>query len=1313
MRTLFFLICLTPFSAFCGDKNEPVYFTENRGQIHDQHSNARHDVLFAGSCANGMFYLRENGISYQLYKNYNAGQTATRPLKQYKDAKEGITLSKVSIYRLDITWKGAEKADRVEATGARSEFTRFYNGSVPRGTEEVRSFNGVKYTGIYAGIDVVYSGHSGLKYDFIVQAGADPEQIQLVVAGADAISIEADGSLRIETPLGDVHEAAPVAFQGERKVAVKWRFAGNTLSFDIGTYDRSSTLVIDPAVRVWGSYFGGAGEDHSNSCVADGSGNIYIAGWTTTTGTVLATTGAHSATMAGSYDAFLAKFDANGQRVWATYYGGDQTDIANGCALDLNGNIYIAGGSASAGSVVTTSGAFQTSFVGGEEALLVKFNSSGVRIWATFYGHDYSERANSVSTDKFGNVFLFGTTSSTASAFVTSGAHQTSNGGGSTDAFLVKFSPTGARRWATYYGGSGTESGNSCAADTLGNVFIAGVTVSSNTAAIATSNGHQTSMVHFAYEDAFLAKLDSTGVRQWGTYYGNYYQDGAYACTVDPAGDVYLSGYTTTWTNNPMGTPGSHQPTHSAGSGFWDGFLAKFSTNGTRIWSTYYGGSGDDSGTAIDTDAQGNVFLAGNTVANTTTLIATPGSHQSFFAGSEDAYFAKFNSAGVRQWGTYYGGTAVDNAHDVSVNKFGSIFLTGRSIGSNTWQAVATSSVFQSSNPNWWTFDGFVVKFDECTPGIVANVTPTSALTRCGPGTTTLSVSSTTTTYWYTSVSGGSAFATGTSIVTSTLSPGTHSYYVESPGTCTFATMRQLIAVQVHTLPVVSVNSGSICQGESFTIVPTGASTYSFSGGTAVVAPMTNTTYTVTGFSSTGCSAAATVSVNVAPSPTLSISASNHTICAGTILVLSSSGADTYSWSIGGNAPAITHTPGVSTTYSVSGTNTLNGCSSSVSIHIHVDPSPTVSVVGSSSVCAGHSATLIASGADSYIWNTNAVGATVIVVPTTTTTYMVIGTNSLGCTHLTSFTVASAPLPALGISGSTTICLGSTATWVATGAQTFTWSTLQTTPTVTLSPQVTTVYSLQGTAANGCTAMAISMLGVFPPPVVAVVPHHPAACTDEFFVLTASGAFTYTWSHGIQNGMPFKPGTPGTFVYTVTGTDANGCTDQDVTTLIVELTPTVTISSSAPTLCVGSVAILQATGATTYIWMTSETSPTIQVAPAITSTYAVIGTETNGCSDVAEIGVVVSACAGIEESELAGHGIKIWPNPVAGELHIYSISKGNCRIMDLHGRVLLVKELNEGENVVNLDKFAEGIYFVEIVGRKKQLTTKTIIDKKQ
>jgi hypothetical protein len=226
-------------------------------------------------------------------------------------------------------------------------------------------------------------------------------------------------------------------------------------------------------VRQWGTYYGGTGEENYSSCSADGNGNVYLSGITTSTSGIAS--GGHQDTYGGGgTDGFLVKFSTAGVHQWSTYYGGSALDEAWSCSVDGSGNVYLGGWTLSSSGIA--SGGHKNS-PDGLDAFLAKFSTTGVRQWATYYGGAAGDAGYATATDGSGNAYLSGWTKSTT-LIASSGAHQTSYGGGSEDAFLVKFNSSGVRQWATYYGGTGTDHGYGISADASGNVYLSGLTKS-------------------------------------------------------------------------------------------------------------------------------------------------------------------------------------------------------------------------------------------------------------------------------------------------------------------------------------------------------------------------------------------------------------------------------------------------------------------------------------------------------------------------------------------------------------------------------------------------------------------------------------------------------------------------------------------------------------------------------------------------------------------------------------------------------------------------------------------------------------------
>jgi hypothetical protein len=667
---------------------QSLRFEENKGQVYELGTeNPAHYVKFSLQNKAAKVFLLNAGLAYQFeHMHYPSDYVHADRTMSHEEREKNEVLRKdirLETYRMDMKLLGANPNAVISKEGSSADFVNFYN----RNVLEVRSFIKVTYHNIYPNIDwVLYTNDEGIKYDFVVRPGGNPKHIKLQITDAEKITLNPDGSLSLINRMGEITEKAPVSFQENQSINTSFSLTANILSFNLSQYNPSKTLTIDPSL-IWATYYGGTGVDEATSCATDASGNVYLAGNTRSNASIAS--GGHQNTRNSVYEAFLVKFNASGTRQWATYYGGTGDDYGVSCATDTMGNVYLAGNTYSDASI--SSGGHQNARGGGQDAFLVKFNASGTRQWATYYGGTSSDIGYACATDASGNIYLAGSTFSSAS--IASGGHQntiSTNG----DAFLVKFNTSGTRQWATYYGGTSEEWGY-CATDASGNVYIAGTT--SSNASIA-SGGHQ--IARGGSRDAFLVKFNPSGVRQWATYYGGTGDDQSLFCAADVSGNIYLAGRTNS--NDSIAFNG-HQ--NIFGRGSLDGFLVKFNTSGVRQWATYYGGLGWDEIRSCATDTLGNVYAAGYTTSNAS--ISSGGHQNSFGEGAYNGFLVKFNASGKRSWATYYGATTHSGqANSCATDSSGNVYLAGLTF--------STTSIASGGHQNTYggSTDAYLAKFN-------------------------------------------------------------------------------------------------------------------------------------------------------------------------------------------------------------------------------------------------------------------------------------------------------------------------------------------------------------------------------------------------------------------------------------------------------------------------------------------------------------------------------------------------------------------------------------------------------------------------
>lgn len=486
----------------------------------------------------------------------------------------------------------------------------------------------------------------------------------------------------------------------------------------------------------------------------------------------------------------------------------------------------------------------------------------------------------------------------------------------------------------------------------------------------------------------------------------------------------------------------------------------------------------------------------------------------------------------------------------------------------------------------------------QLTPSITVTPNPTitvSNQTICPTQTVILTASGTTTYSWN----------SGPTTNTISVSPGSSTIYTVI-GTSSLCTNSQTVSVNIASPPSVSVTSSSICSGTSATLIASGATNYTWSPNgqttaTIVVNPNANTTYTILGSDGT-CTNTATATVSVTSTPTLIVN--SVTICPSQTTTLTVTGAANYTWSPG-NIIGSTYTisPVSNTVVSVIGAD--GTCSSSATATITIGTGISISV-NNPTICAGQTASLTASGATSYTWNTGPNTNTLNITPVNTTTYAVSGTSG-ACSGSNTATVTVVSVPSVSVTNAS-ICSGSSATLTASGASNYTWTPNgQTTASIIENPNATTIYTTTGS--NGiCTNTTTATVSVTSTPTLVV--SSSTICPTQTATLTASGANTYTWNPGNVSGNTYTISPSSNTLITIDG--ANGtCTSSTTATITIGSGLSITVNS--PTICAGETAILTANGAASYTWSNGPTTNTISVSPTNTTTYIVTGA-TGACT---------------------------------------------------------------------------------------------------
>ncbi len=514
------------------------------------------------------------------------------------------------------------------------------------------------------------------------------------------------------------------------------------------------------------------------------------------------------------------------------------------------------------------------------------------------------------------------------------------------------------------------------------------------------------------------------------------------------------------------------------------------------------------------------------------------------------------------------------------------------------------------------------------------------------------------------------------------------------------------VTVSVNPSPTVSIitTTTPVCAGTQVTLSTTGASTVNWSNnatGTLItVTPAQTTTYVATAiWAANSCTSSATQVITVVPLPIVSISGA-AAICAGQSATLTASGASSYAWNTGPVSSVIVVSPLAGTLYSVTGTASAGNCSATASHSLAVNPNPTLVTSPSSTlICSGYPLQLSVSGAASYSWSNGTTGPVAIVIPFSAQAYSVVGYNFPSfCTSTAVINVSVMPGPTLSISGAAPVCPGQSLTLAAQGASSYTWFPGGITSSIAVSPQTSTSYTVAGTnSANSCTSAATAFVQVNQPPAVSII-GQADICTGETIQLVAIGANNFSWSTGsAQGGIGVSPTL--TSVYSVTGTAVTGCTNSATHKVQVHTVPVITIIADPSTnFCRGETVILTASADSiqSFVWSTGALTHSIAVTPVSTTEYSIVVTHsTTGCKASTSIMLFSDLCTGLSDPPDA-MTVSVYPNPFADQFTIQNPFGTTLiyTIRDVTGRIVRSGTLPAGTQHLNMQEQSKGIYYL-------------------
>lgn len=684
-------------------------FEENKGQVLGQDSA---QVKFFYKQGNLTMFLMNGRLAYQFEQWHYPQDSISEPdRRRWKSDEEEYRAHeayqkkiKRETYRMDIELVGANKNSEIITEGKSHDYIQYYTHDAL----DVHAYQKITYKNIYPNIDwVIYidNRHAALvsasfavsnsqliKYDFIIHPGADPSLIKLRTHWVEDLNIKPDGSLTFVNRMGSITENPPISFQDEKEIATQFKRDGNTLSFHLGAYDKSQTLVLDPSIA-WSTYYGGTPKEMFSRCVVDTIGHIYAGG--ITYGSTMITAGAHQTVYGGNqFDAFIVKFNSEGKRLWATYYGGNQFETLTSLLVNNSNELYIIGNTNSTNNIATT-GSHSPTNVSGNAAFFVKFKSSGVREWGTYCNY---ARFLNAAIDLNGDVICIGNTvinTGNGPAEIIGTAHQ-SVFGGKVDGYITKYNANGIPIWSSYYGGARSDELKYCALDKNNKIYAVGTTNSENNISY---NGYQNTKAQSDYNtafalhgdsfntDHFIVKFSSGGAREWASYYGdsNFVSapySGIY-CTTDIEDNVYVS-----FTEIAASTSLLSNDFLYTVKGILQGdriVLLKLNSDGTRAWSRF----------CLDTISvpfwlrqsvmwttgvlglNDSLILVSGNSRKGSTLKTTGGGWQDSIVESVDCFLQAYDKNGNEIWGSFWGGQGYELLQQVGLGKKSELILVG------------------------------------------------------------------------------------------------------------------------------------------------------------------------------------------------------------------------------------------------------------------------------------------------------------------------------------------------------------------------------------------------------------------------------------------------------------------------------------------------------------------------------------------------------------------------------------------------------------------------------------------------------------
>ncbi len=1045
-------------------------FEKNLGQIANEKGEVQSDVQFKARVGNAHVYFYDDHISYYFKKKSDLKHLKGLDIESmsYAEIDRMYGQDTTWFYRLDLEFVGG-KANRIDGSDQLKHHANYFLSHCPNGISDVPFYQELVYHNVYNNVDYRFQINSdGLKYDIHAKKNADLNQIKFRYNGHKGLKLE-NNQLLMKSPFGDMVEELPASYvlssdaspfminsknsmdSENEPIKIEYQLSDDGVISFFSEEDINSAILIDPKL-IWSSYY--IYEDASFGQEMDAAAGQVVNVSTTADNVMPTLDPGGSAYFQGSPnqpsgmdpDLRILQFTEAGALQWATYYGGELIEYARG-GVEINpanGDIFIAAASNSLSFPTQDMGGgawFENTNVTGEQQIvLLRFNSSGVRQWSTYFNANLAASAFDVALSATGELYVVGDNGS--GGFIPTqtqvGAYnqstQSPNDPVDSDGIILSFDPNGVFQWGTYFGNDDVgipinESFKKVEITPNGKIYIAGtVDGAGGTTILQDAGGFYDAGQHGGL-DLMMVRFGSTGTLEWSSYMGGSgNESNVYGLSADDDNNIYVSAVSGS-AAFPTMDPGNGAYFNNTLSGIQSATLTKFNDNTDMIWSTYIGSSNIEFNSPMEVSENNKVYFACYSDGNSGLPVVSKlnSYNQATGTGTNNGFIAQFDTSGVQEWGTYissngstklrtvaaydgtcgdqvyFGGEQSDDLYPV-LNPGGAYVQNYPGSGTNLFTISQFNDNLQ--DPSWTQPSGVC----ENSPAVSLN----TFLTGDAGGTWTGN-----------GVSGGVFDPSGISdsaLVTYTL--GT--------GQCIDSLQQTIYIDSVSTVPLnITASVSDICPGQNTTLtvnggaLGTGADWFWYSGtcgnnpegngASIIVSPATTTTYYVRGEGTCGMTSCVAVTITVKTLSNAATSISNFLdpVCIGDSTYLAPVGGSLgtnadwhyYEGSCGGTllgtGDSLAVHPTGTTDYYV---QAIGDCNSTVCQMITVNTAnPSTDPTGISAVdtviCAGGFTTLSIIGGSlgtsaNWEWYTGTCGGTpvgsgttLIASPATTTTY--------------------------------------------------------------------------------------------------------------------------------------------------------------------------------------------------------------------------------------------------------------------------------------------------------------------------------------